>query len=165
MTNVQPLLLLFALFCNAAYSEPITGRVDNVIDGDTVTIVDKSGVQFKVRLAGIDAPESKQEYGLASKQSLADCAGGREAKVDSNKLDRYCRTVGKVMVGQVDCNLRQIKLGFPWHYKKYESEQEVEDRSVYANAEFEAQRDRRVLWQDINPVDPWDFRKLKKQKN
>ena len=55
-----------------------------------------------------------------------------------------------------DINLRQIILGLAWHYKKCEKEQDVEDRSIYANAEYLAQRDKHGLWVEPNPVAPWD---------
>ncbi|MEZ0318115.1 MAG: thermonuclease family protein [Methylophilaceae bacterium] len=44
------------------------------------------------------------------------------ATIDGNKKDPYGRIVGKVLVNGTDCNLRQIKLGMAWHYKKYENE-------------------------------------------
>ncbi len=83
--------------------------------------------------------------------------------VEYNKLDRYQRVVGKITFNGQDVNLRQIKLGLAWHYKKYEKEQDVEDRSIYADAEYLAQRDRAGLWTDSNPVAPWDFRKQKRE--
>jgi hypothetical protein len=37
-------------------------RVVAVHDGDTLTAIDAANVQHKVRLAGIDAPETRQPY-------------------------------------------------------------------------------------------------------
>ena len=62
-------------------------------------------------------------------------------------------------------NLRQIELGLAWHCKKYEKEQDVEDRSIYADAEYLPQRDKLGLWTDANPIAPWDFRKQKQSSN
>ena len=45
-------LAAFALTCGAA---EITGRVVGVHDGDTITVLDASKTQYKIRLAGIDA--------------------------------------------------------------------------------------------------------------
>ena len=61
-------LSLLAAFANA---ETLTGRVIKVADGDTVTMLDESNVQRKIRLSGIDAPERKQPYGAASKKNVA----------------------------------------------------------------------------------------------
>jgi endonuclease YncB( thermonuclease family) len=52
-------LLLAALACTAAIIE---GHVVGVADGDTITVLDDSKVQHKIRLAGIDAPEKKQPF-------------------------------------------------------------------------------------------------------
>jgi endonuclease YncB( thermonuclease family) len=62
-------------------------------DGRTLpaTFLDGDGQQYKIRLAGIDAPEKAQPYGQRSKQHLADLAFGKDATADCNKVDRYGR--------------------------------------------------------------------------
>lgn len=84
---------------------------------------------------------------------------GRVVTVGYNKLDRYGRIVGKVIYKNTDVNLEQIKRGLAWHYKKYEMEQDVEDRSIYAQEEYLAQRDINGLWVDKATTAPLDFRK------
>ncbi|QKO20910.1 thermonuclease family protein [Rhodoferax sp. BAB1] len=54
------LLLVLALLASPSQAEIISGRVVHVADGDTITVLDASKVQHKVRLAGIDAPEKSQ---------------------------------------------------------------------------------------------------------
>ena len=49
-----------------------TAKVQRVVDGDTVYVVDEAGKKFKVRLTGIDAPEQNQPYGLASTYHLSE---------------------------------------------------------------------------------------------
>jgi endonuclease YncB( thermonuclease family) len=89
----------------------IHGRVVGVSDGDSVTVIDANKTQYKIRLAGIDAPEKAQAYGQKSKQSLSDLVFGKQVDVEWSKRDRYGRTVGKLMLGGVDINLEQIKNG------------------------------------------------------
>jgi endonuclease YncB( thermonuclease family) len=48
-----------------------------VSDGDTITVLNGSKRQHKVRLEGIDAPESAQAFGARSKQSLSGMVFGR----------------------------------------------------------------------------------------
>ena len=122
------------------------------------TLLDADKHQHKVRLAGIDAPESGQAFGRRSKQTLSDCAFGKQATLIGDKVDRYGRTVAKVMVSGVDCNLRQVMLGLAWHYKAYEREQSAPDRDAYANAELDARKARSGLWADAKPVPPWEWR-------
>ena len=47
------------------------GKVVGVADGDTVTVLSKNNDQIRIRLYGIDAPESAQAFGAKAKQSLA----------------------------------------------------------------------------------------------
>ena len=104
----------------------------SVADGDTVTILDDTNTQHKIRLSGIDAPEEKQPFGQRSKQSLSDLVFAKGVTVETNKRDKYKRNVGKVLVDGVDANLVQVQRGFAWHYKAYEREQPAIDRKVYA---------------------------------
>ncbi|MDM7950091.1 thermonuclease family protein [Hydrogenophaga sp.] len=153
------LLLCFSFLCHA---ETISGRVVGVADGDTVTIVDADRVQHKVRLAGIDAPERAQAFGNRSKESLSELVFSKTVTVETDKQDRYGRSVGKVLIDGKDANLVQVERGFAWHYKAYESEQSPSDRMLYDLAEREARTARRGLWRDADPVAPWDFRKAKR---
>lgn len=57
------LLLALLLFVTSVQAEIITGRVVGVADGDTITLIDNTNTQYKIRLAGIDAPEKKQAFG------------------------------------------------------------------------------------------------------
>ena len=157
-------LILAAASCTS-FSDQLVGKVIKVTDGDTVNVLTSENETHKIRLSGIDAPEKKQAFGNRSKQALTELIDGKIVTVDYNKLDKYQRVVGKITFNGQDANLRQIKLGLAWHYKKYEKEQDVEDRSIYSNAEHIAQRVKVGLWYDDNPVAPWDFRKEKREAN
>ena len=127
-------------------------------DGDTVTVIDASNTQHKIRLSGIDAPEKKQAFGMQSKQSLSDMIFNKQVIVETEKRDRCGREVGKIMVGGRDVNLEQIVRGFAWHYKEYEREQTSHDRKQYDLAEQNARAESRGLWAESDPVPPWEFR-------
>ncbi|HEX8140352.1 MAG TPA: thermonuclease family protein [Pyrinomonadaceae bacterium] len=168
-TGKTALLLIFVLACfcagsiagqaQASKTRPvIEGKVVKVSDGDTITVLDKENRQHKIRFQGIDAPESKQEFGQVSKDNLARMILGKEVKVIWSKQDKYGRTVGKVLLDGRDINIEQVKAGLAWHYKKYSDEQPPEDRVTYAAAETEARAARRGLWQDPNPTPPGEWR-------
>ncbi len=107
-TKLTTLLLCLTTLVSTNILADVTGKVVGITDGDTVTVLDSSRTQYKVRLAGIDAPEKKQPFGQKSKEALSDCAYDKTATIVGDKQDRYGRLVGKVMVSGVDCNLRQI---------------------------------------------------------
>lgn len=154
-------VVAFAILTTATHAETLTGRVVGIADGDTLTLLDASKTQHKIRLAGIDSPEKGQAFGQVCKKSLSDLAYDRAAMVESTKLDRYGRVIGKVLVDGQDVNLEQVRRGCGWHYKKYQNEQSLDDRLSYNSAEESARASKIGLWGDSNPVPPWDFRKAK----
>jgi endonuclease YncB( thermonuclease family) len=153
-------LLLLALYAAPVLAvADVAGRVVGVADGDTMTLLDESNRQYKVRLAGIDAPEKRQAFGHQSKKTLGECAFGKSAVVEGSKVDRYGRLIGKVVVDGVDCNLRQIEVGLAWHYKRYAGEQKPADRTRYDAAEVAARGAGLGLWHEPIPTPPWNFRR------
>ncbi len=102
------LCLLFPLFVNA---DTLTGKVVKITDGDTLVILDSDLTQHKIRLTGIDAPESNQPFGQRSKEALSDLVAGQQGEGDWHKRDRYQRIVGKVIAQGRDINLAQVRAG------------------------------------------------------
>lgn len=140
-----------------AHAETLTGRVIAVADGDTLTIL-ATRQQYKIRLAGIDAPEKKQDFGQRAKTNLLTLAFGQSASADCRKRDRYQRQICVVSVAGKDVGLAQIRSGLAWWYKRYAREQTPNERLNYEQAEFIAQTHRLGLWSNNNPVPPWDWR-------
>ncbi|MDI1238661.1 MAG: thermonuclease family protein [Polaromonas sp.] len=145
-----------------AAGETIEGKVVRVSDGDTITVLDQSKTQHKIRLSGIDAPEKGMPFGQKSKDNLSDMVAGKEVTVETTKLDRYGRNVGKVLVEGLDANLAQVEAGFAWHYKAYQREQSGADRLAYTHAEERAREARKGLWMDREPTPPWEWRKQRR---
>ena len=149
---------LLLLAANMVCAETIIGKVVGVSDGDTVVVLDANKKQHKIRLSGIDAPEKAQPFGQRSKEHLSDLVFSKQVTVESDKTDKYGRTVGKVFVNGVDANLAQIKAGFAWHYKEYAKEQSAADRESYARAETTARSSTLGLWRDAKLMPPWEWR-------
>lgn len=156
-------VVALSILTTAIHAETLSGRVVGIADGDTLTLLDATKTQHKIRLAGIDSPEKSQPFGQHCKKNLSDLAYDRLATVESNKLDRYGRVIGKVWVESQDVNLEQIRRGCGWHYKKYQNEQSPEDRLSYNSAEELARANRIGLWADQNPVPPWDWRHTRRK--
>lgn len=148
--------VLAATFCVRA--DIVSGKVVRVADGDTITVLDEQMQQHKIRLAGIDAPERRQAFGQRSREFLASLVAAQQVEVETEKTDKYGRSVGKVLLQGRDVNLAVVAAGLAWHYKEYESEQSPSDRMLYANAEQEARKLRKGLWVDPYPEAPWDWR-------
>lgn len=156
--NFAILLLLVGTF-STTNAATLVGHVVGVTDGDTITLLDASQTQYKIRLAGIDAPEKKQAFGNASKKALSDLVFDQVVSVKWDKQDRYGRIVGKVLIKNFDVNLAQVKRGYAWFYKKYQNELEQQDRLDYLHAQDTAEEQRLGLWVDNEPIPPWEYRK------
>jgi endonuclease YncB( thermonuclease family) len=154
-------ILAAFLVGNMACADVIHGRVVGVSDGDSVTVIDAHQTQYKIRLAGIDAPEKAQAYGQKAKESLSDLVFGKSVDVEWSKQDRYGRIVGMITLAGVDINLEQIKRGMAWHYKQYQREQSPQDRVAYAQFESQARDQKMGLWRDPAPMEPAVFRHQK----
>ncbi len=79
----------------AASADTLTGKVVKITDGDTLYVLDANYKEHKIRLAGIDAPERKQAYGLAARKHLASMVAGKQVTIEYQKRDRYGRIVGE----------------------------------------------------------------------
>ncbi len=163
---MKPLLFTCLLFLTfPLFAGVFEGKVIKIIDGDTVHVLDANHHKEKIRLAGIDTPERKQAYGGKAKRYLASLIGNKYVRVEYKKRDRYGRIVGKVLYQDKDINLEMIRAGLAWHYKKYQKEQSKLDRNLYAAADSFVRTNEIGLFQDIDALAPWEFRKLRRKRN
>ena len=148
---------------SAVQNNVLVGRVVGVTDGDTVTVLDAQKKQHRIRLVGIDAPESKQAFGQKSKDLLAQWVYGQEVRIEHTKTDRYKRILGKVWIEDRDINLAMVESGMAWYYKQFSRDLSPSDRALYEKAETSARQQRLGLWADAHPQAPWDFRRQQRQ--
>jgi micrococcal nuclease len=95
-------------------------RVIGIADGDTITVLTPAKVQVRIRLNGIDAPETGQEFGSRAKQAASELAFGKAVTIHPLNTDRYGRTIADVTLpdGTV-LNQELVRLGLAWWYRKY----------------------------------------------
>jgi endonuclease YncB( thermonuclease family) len=146
------LVPMLAVAAVAAEPATLTGKVVSVHDGDTLRVLDAAGTQHKVRLQGIDAPETKQAFGTKARNRLADLTMGKAVTVRVHGRDRYGRTLGTVEAAGQDANRQMVADGLAWHYVEYSKD------AGLAAAEREARAAGRGLWADKAPVAPWKWR-------
>jgi micrococcal nuclease len=105
-------------------------RVSKVVDGDTIDVDIDLGFDIsfssRVRLAGIDTPESRtkdtyeKKLGLESKEWLkkaldhADKVVIKTEKI--NSTEKFGRVLGWLFVDDVNLNLAMIDQGYAWSY-------------------------------------------------
>jgi endonuclease YncB( thermonuclease family) len=100
--RLRTLLVLAVLVGSPASAGLLEGRVVRIADGDTLTVLIDNQTQVKVRLAGIDAPETARPFGERSKQNLVRLVAGKAVEIRWHKKDRYGRLVGQVWVVSPD---------------------------------------------------------------
>lgn len=150
-------ILLLLIACPTE-EEFIRGEVVRIADGDTITLLVDGEQQVKVRLYGIDCPETKQDFYQVAKQFTSDRTAQQYVSVEVIETDRYGRTVGIVHLPNGDIlNEELLKAGLAWHYKQYDQSDH------FASLENEARKNKLGLWSMKKPVEPWIFRKQKQR--
>lgn len=144
--------LLTFLWIAVVHAETFTAHVIAVLDGDTV-IVQQANRKTTVRLAGIDAPEKMQDFGTASRDTLAALVLRKDVSVTTKAVDDYGRVVALLQAGRINVNEEQVRRGMAWESSHYHADKAL------SGLQAEAQRARRGLWATESPVPPWAFRK------
>ena len=158
--TVKHLFLLSLLLLSLSlFSAEIKGKVVAVTDGDTITVLDEMDKgNFKIRLDKIDAPEKNQAFGNKAKQFLSSLIFGKQVSIRYKAVDRYGRILGVIYCDGAEINLVMVQNGYAWHYSYYDK------TPAYIQAEKQARADKKGLWADPNPVNPYKFRKMKKKR-
>jgi micrococcal nuclease len=129
-----------------------TGVITHIADGDTLDVTIGQRVE-KIRLDGIDAPESGQPFGTRARTHLRALAFSQRASVSVKSTDRWGRLVARVTVGGKDLSEEMLAAGLAWHYVQYSSDARL------ATLEKQARARRVGLWADASPVAPWVARR------
>lgn len=175
-----------AFFCFSTLSvadELVKGSIEKTVDGDTLWVqANQWGAngpreRLKIRMIGIDAPEThlptsegivgQGKFGEAASAAMAKLAPiGTKVTVEDKGLDKYERTLGRVLVNKTDINLRMIEIGWAIPYIICEGpscdEQYFEDESVqsYFDACNDARKRYVGIFNKANPLKemPFEFR-------
>ena len=149
-----PLLLLPSL----CWAWP--GKVVYIADGDTID-VERDGKKIRVRLYGVDTPESTQAFGQNAKAFMSSQIMGKMVDVEETGGTTWKRVAGIVRVGNLNINRHLVQYGYAWVYHAYCKKPFC---SEWAQAEAVARKSKRGLWKNPNPIPPWEYRKSNKRK-
>lgn len=156
---IPSFLLLFVFFCGTALAGQLSGKVVGISDGDTITVL-QGRRQIKIRLYGIDCPESSQEYGRKAEKFTSSSVFGKNVEVNILDFDEYGRGVGVVHVGATTVNEALLKNGYAWLYTKYCKQSFCGE---WKKLERQAASKRVGLWAGKNPMPPWEWRKNQRE--
>lgn len=145
-----------------AFFRTVEGVVRKVIDEDTITVVTGNGTKLLIRLYGIDGPEIRhgnrpgQPYGEESKTALESMILGRKVRIDIVDTDPHKRLVGMIYLGTLNVNEEMVKQGWAWAYGEYNK---GPGKSDFIEDERQAKENKRGLWQQSDPLPPWEYRR------
>ena len=132
----------------------LTGR-PSVIDGDTIEIAGE-----RIRLHGIDAPESGQfcegssgqttRCGQQAALALDEMIAGRIVTCVGSNRDQYGRTIAVCSVNEIELNEAMVQTGHALAFRRYSSD--------YIAAEEDARLNRVGIWEG-RFVEPWNWRR------
>jgi endonuclease YncB( thermonuclease family) len=138
----RPVLFRAVLASGPAW-EP--ARVTRIIDGDTYEVL-VAGSSVRVRLLGVDAPESGQPFGAQASDSARAMLQGRVVRLRRVSADLYGRTLGNLVLpsGTTRAAVRLDSLlvvrGWAWAFDPDHQRAQREAQQLAAQA------GRRGLW-------------------
>ncbi|MBM3299980.1 MAG: thermonuclease family protein [Deltaproteobacteria bacterium] len=154
-------LLVTAILFILASGQPVvawSGECVGVVDGDTIEVM-HDGRPERIRLHGIDCPESDQDFGTRATEFTSLMVFGKVVEVAPTGADKHGRPVAWVTVHGKSLNKELVRVGLAWWYRWFAPE----DKELEA-LENEARKSRVGLWFHPSPVPPWNFRKPRKKK-
>lgn len=134
---------------HAATVRTVTATVTRIADGDTVQAVTPEGTKLRVRLYGIDAPETEKgkipgaPFGSASKSYLAALLDGKSVRMEIVDIDRHRRMVAILWLGERNINLEMIAAGMAEAYVEHLKKPY---RGLFLRAEQEARARGKGIW-------------------
>jgi endonuclease YncB( thermonuclease family) len=150
---VVPLVLFGPNSSIAQKGDVLQGEI-KIVDGDTIVLG-----ATRVRLEGIDAPESTQACGRRffgqwrcgeeATRHLVRLIGAQAVRCEDMGLDKYGRTLGRCFAGSVNLNAEMVRSGYAWAFVRYSR--------TYVAQETEARNARAGIWQG-DAVPAWDYR-------
>ena len=125
-------------------------KVVRVYDGDTLKAMG-DGVKIKVRLVGIDAPETSkkkympgQPFSKKARKYLSKRVLNRNVKIKSYGIDKYDRTLAEIFVNGKNVNIEMLKTGLAEVYRGKPAKGLALD--LYRKAESKAKKAKIGIW-------------------
>ena len=158
------LLSLFVFVsCSTVSAASLYGKVIEVNSGDVITIFNLNR-PVRVKLLGVDAPEANQAFGDVAKKHLSDLVFDKGVLVNYSGIAADQSLTGRVLLNDADIGAQMIRDGAAWVDLNNVDRLSATDREVYQQSEQAARSEHRGLWQQANPVAPWEFVKAENLK-
>ncbi len=141
----------FASLITSAPLDPVTVRVERVIDGDTLQ-VRFQGKKYTVRLIGVDTPETShptkavEYFGRETSAFTKRHLEGKTVRLEKDRagdtVDRYGRRLRYVYLDGDNFNARLIREGYAHAYRRFP----FSKRQEFIRLEKQARERGKGLW-------------------
>ena len=150
--------VIFCLFlvisASSALAAEFAGAVTDVLNGDTIEVMNGSG-PMRVRLFGVECPDLNQPFGTTARYFTSTLVLGRQVLVNVFGADAEGRPLGEVALADgTRLNHELLRSGLAWWNR-----QSAPNNDSLWKLELDARTERRGLWQDSDPIPPWEWKK------
>ena len=151
----RPLVFLFSLmiFLQSNAQDQFRGKVVDVIDGNTLLVIDNYQDTISVILKSIDCPELNQEMGKKAKAFTIEKCLGLTVAVELFGKDRFGNDIASITVHNTDLSKSLLEAGLAWFYHRNKGDMTL------ASIEKNSRAKKIGIWEGENPVEPWIFRR------
>ena len=140
-------------------------QVTRVLDGDTVEASD-GNINFRIRLAAIDAPERNQPFGKTATLQLQKLIGKHRIQIEpiGKGRDPYNRVVGNIYVDGQEIGLLLVRQGLATYYRPRCRDFPANPKSYhydprpYVTAEQTARAQKLKMWSHQDATLPCQWR-------
>ena len=149
-------IILFSLHIHESVaSNNFEAQVVKIIDGDSIWLK-SNGMNFEIRLYGIDCPEHGQPYSNVAKKQVRRWILGKTVKVHPLYRDKYGRLIARIDdVDGEELSEKLVKNGLAWVHPAYCHKTVC---SRWRDLELRARERKKGLWFDASPVPPWKIK-------
>lgn len=153
--------ILFTLWMTIGSAYGYTAKVIDIDGGDALVVI-AQGEKIKIRLYGIDAPESGQQGSNAATRFLKSMVAENPVYVELVETDGFGRSVAivKRLEKESSINAAMVANGYAWvHPKSCEAAECIK----WKNLELQAQKFRLGIWSGYDLVPPWEFKQQQRR--
>jgi endonuclease YncB( thermonuclease family) len=144
MKSSKTLLLISLIFLTQElFAASLSGRPSRIISGDKLVLTTDDNQHIQIQLLGIEAPPLKTALGRAARKRLSTLVAGQPVKVDYRVRNRWGHPLGKVLLGDIDINLRLLSIGLASHKPNFQT---VLDNSLYSQTMQRAKQLKLGIW-------------------
>lgn len=157
-STMKTLFIFLFLFISPVTEKVITGKIIRISDGDTIVILNEKKQSTRLRFAEIDAPEKGQDFYNKATEFVKELTTNKDIKIVQSGTDKYKRPLIILYADGVNVNEALVRAGLAWHYKDFSKSARLD------SLEQMARKEKINIWSLPNPVPPWKYRKIQREK-